>query len=167
MKIMSALGLMLLLVLIFSFYAPVEKTGYIQLQTVFQSFEGKIEMEKRFQQTQWNTQKYLDSLQLQLRQMKLSLEQKESDKLKNDIQNLKTQYTNIENKAYQIQSEKAEEYTQQIWNQLNQYIEDFGQENDYDYIFGTEGAGVLMYGDEKRNLTKDIINYINKRYDGN
>lgn len=37
----------------------------------------------------------------------------------------------------------------------------------YRYIFGAEGSGVLMYADERNNITKEVIEYINARYKGN
>ena len=50
--------------------------------------------------------------------------------------------------------------------QLNEYIEDFGEENKLDYIFGANGTGTIMYGNESKDVTKEVVTYVNKKYVG-
>jgi Skp family chaperone for outer membrane proteins len=53
-----------------------------------------------------------------------------------------------------------------IWKQINQYIKDYGEQNGYDYIYGADGTGTLMYADKKNDITTDVSLYVNKRYAG-
>jgi len=167
LKIFALLGVAAWLLIFYSFYSSEGKTGHVELQKIFQSFEGKLELEKRMKQSQWNTKIYLDSLNLQLTQLIQLTESRKTDKkLIAEIKAKEMQISNIKEKTYQIQGKQSEDYTQQIWDQINQYIKDFGAAQNYDYIFGTEGSGMLMYGKNEKNLTDEVLHYINQRYQG-
>ena len=59
-----------------------------------------------------------------------------------------------------------DDYEKQIWKQVNQYMKDFGVENNYTYILGAEGSWQLMYAKENNNITKEVVEFINKKYKG-
>ena len=166
-KGLATIGVFALLIVLFSFFTQEEKIAYIELQKVFQSFEGKVELEKRLQQSEWNAQLYVDSLTLQLSQLQtLQSSGKGGQTVLDEIQKVQAQKASIEQQAYEIHTKKSEEFTNQIWSQLNQYVKDFGEENDYDFILGAEGAGSLMYGKTDKNVTEEVISFINKKYHG-
>ena len=167
MKILSSLGAIALLIVLFSFVQKDEKIAYVELQKVFQDFEGKIELEKRLQQSEWGAKLYVDSLTLQIKQLtNLDAGAKANKKVEDEIVRLKQQIESIEQQAYQVHTQKSNEFTDQIWAQINQYVRDFGEENDYDFILGSEGTGTLMYGKNEKNLTAEITQYINRKYNG-
>jgi outer membrane protein len=58
------------------------------------------------------------------------------------------------------------QYDSEIFTQINQYVKDFSKENGYQMVFGSDGNGSLMYGDDQINLTKVITEYINQKYKG-
>ncbi len=167
MKALSVVGAIALLAVLFSFVSKKEKIAYVDLQQVFQNFEGKIELEKRLKQSEWGTQLYIDSLTLKVKQLKKLQNNRDTDnKVGTEIEKLQQQIGSIEEQAHQVHTQKSSEFTNQIWNQINQYVKDFGNEQDYDFILGTEGTGTLMYGKDEKNITKEIIHYINKKYNG-
>ena len=49
---------------------------------------------------------------------------------------------------------------------MSQYILDYGKNNNYDLILGADGNGVLMYANDKMNISEEITKYINSRYKG-
>lgn len=71
-----------------------------------------------------------------------------------------------ENQFNQENQGLFDQYNEQIWKQLNQYIEDYGRDNGYDYLLGASGQGAIMYANEAQDLTKEIIFYVNNKYSG-
>jgi outer membrane protein len=63
-------------------------------------------------------------------------------------------------------AKKTSESLEQIWNQLNSYVQEYGQEHGYDYILGATGDGGIMYASEAKNLNEEVISYINDKYNG-
>ena len=51
-------------------------------------------------------------------------------------------------------------------NNGNQYIKDYGIQNNYILIFGVSGQGNIMYANDGLDATEEVIEYVNKRYQG-
>jgi outer membrane protein len=62
--------------------------------------------------------------------------------------------------------EKAQESYSLIWDRINGYVNDYGKDNEYVYIFGANGDGTMMYADESENITAELITHINAKYAG-
>lgn len=61
----------------------------------------------------------------------------------------------------------SQKYTENIWQNLNQYVADYAKEKDLDVVFGANGSGVLMYADSMLNKTDEVVQYVNSKYEGN
>ena len=48
--------------------------------------------------------------------------------------------------------------------QVKKFIRDYGKEKGYDYIYGTGEAVSILYGQEKYDITKDIVKLLNDKY---
>jgi outer membrane protein len=59
-----------------------------------------------------------------------------------------------------------EEYSDEIWKQINHYIKEYGKDKHYDFIYGATGTGSLMYADSTLDLTVPLVKYINEKYAG-
>jgi len=156
--------------LIFSFWehSHKSKTGYIIIGEVYSSFDLKKESEKKFTEVKNYRKKILDSMAFTLRIMAKKIDG-EKAKNKEDVDS----YNQKREEFYQRQKTFDEDnkqltakYDQEILTQLNQYVKDYSKENGYEYVFGNGGDGSLMYGDDAHNLTKEIIDYVNKKYKG-
>ena len=65
------------------------------------------------------------------------------------------------------EKDKAElDMQQQIWNQLNQYMLDYGKTHRYKLIFGANNSGNILYSSETVDITRELINYVNQKYAG-
>jgi len=60
----------------------------------------------------------------------------------------------------------SKEVSQQIWDRLNGYINEYGKAQQCKIILGTQGGGNVMYGDELADLTEEILGYANAKYEG-
>lgn len=76
----------------------------------------------------------------------------------------------IANKSKSLQ-ELHDNYTQNlshsIWNRINGYIKEYGETYNIKIILGTTGAGNVMFGKEAIDITKDILEFSNRKYEGN
>jgi outer membrane protein len=53
-----------------------------------------------------------------------------------------------------------------IWNQVNQYLIEFGKNEHYNFILGANGDGNIMYANTEIDITGEVTTYLNKRYNG-
>lgn len=144
------------------------KTGYIQLHKVFAEFEMSKQYKAKLDAVVLARKNVLDSIELKLSAASRALQSQakpEKDKIENflydkEIYIKKREQFEEDNKALEVQ------YNTEITKQLNQYIEDFGETNGYDYIYGAEGSGSLMYAQKSLNITDNVIMYVNERYKG-
>jgi Skp family chaperone for outer membrane proteins len=132
-------------------YTPYQNV-YVINQDVFDQFKGKKEIENKLTAIKARNKSELDSLYN-------ITATAYNDKVRSLYEEKAKKY------AYE-ESVLAEQYTQAIWKQINQYINDYGKANKYDFIYGASGNGNLMYAGEHKNVTQEVINYINSRYEG-
>ncbi len=142
-----------------------KKMAYISSNKIFEEFAYKKELESDLKKIQMVKQGYLDSLKLKIQTLSI----KEKNVVKDDIiklDELKKMYLLKENQFNQESEYLFQEYNDKIWKQLNQFIEDFGKENKYDYLFGTSGQGNIMYASQNEDVTEPVLKYVNEKYLG-
>ncbi len=142
-------------------YTSLPKTAYVRSHQVFDNYKGMRELEGKLQ-TEFNTKKAgLDSLAATI--TVLQQDGSNPDALNKSIQLHQIKQAQLE----QEYATKQTEYTDAIWKQINGYLTQYGEENGYDYIFGAVGNGSLMYSAPNRDITDEVIAYINEKYEGN
>lgn len=143
------------------------KTYYIDLQKIYGEFELKKELEAKLEAMVSITNEKLDSLEMQAQIINTGLKQNPSDKSKIEEYNRIAEIYSIQSEQFdQQKSEVAEQYDQQIWSQLNEYIRSYGKENNCDFIIAGNGDGSIMYAKESSDITDKMIIYVNNKYQG-
>jgi outer membrane protein len=89
-----------------------------------------------------------------------------TDEYYRQYDNMKQAYFTKEKQYADDNAAQAQQYTDEVWKQLNQYIKEFGIENGYDYIIGANGEGSLMYAKEQHDISKELTLYVNEKYAG-
>lgn len=56
--------------------------------------------------------------------------------------------------------------SENIWKRINGYVKEFSNEKGYDLIIGTQASGTVLYGEPELDITNDLLNYVNKKYEG-
>ncbi len=51
-----------------------------------------------------------------------------------------------------------------VISKVNAFVEDYGKTNGYTYILGKNQAGSVMYGEEKKDISKDLTEALNEDY---
>lgn len=57
-----------------------------------------------------------------------------------------------------------QELTKKVWERLNPLLEEFGKAQGYALLIGANGAGTVLYGNKKNDVTAEAISYINNNY---
>ena len=144
-------------------------TAYINTEQVYNSFDLKKKKESQLKATEQIRQGMLDSMKLQLDMMYSHMQAKQETKdtlLINVFTNLRDTYFKRQEEFKQANEALAQQYTNEIWSQLNQYMKDYGHTKGYQYIFGANGDGALLFADDAVNITEDVKGYVNDRYKG-
>lgn len=144
------------------------KLGWVNIKELYNEFEFKKELEKKLINTQQARKTVLDSLEIELKVLSREI-QTEGGKAKDKIASFELKRERYLNKKEELEQDNTvleRQYNEQILNQLNQYLKDYGKEKGMRYIFGTSGDGSLMYAEETDEITKEVISYINEKYKG-
>ena len=170
LNIIILLSALVVLSIAFSSYVFVNqpKVAFVHVQDVYNEFDYKKELENKFETIKTARIRILDSLEIQINVLAKNIQNSEVNKEMNmqNYQYLVAQYQNKQQVFTEDNQAVSEQYTEQIWNQLNQYIEEFGKENNYDFIHGADGSGSVMHANQGYNITDELKNFVNERYQG-
>ena len=154
---------------LYAFYSnKPSKVAYIKNVEVYNEFGLKKELEAKITTVKNKRKSILDSLMLQLKMYSAQIENN-NGRAKNELrlfQIQKQDYLQKEKEFDEDNQRLAGQYSQQIWKQINQYVADFGKENNYSFIYGASGDGTIMFAQDKYDLTKELTVYINNKYSG-
>lgn len=128
------------------------KDAYIVNQYIFESFSGQNRLKERLEQVERRHVEYLDSL-------KNTLSEKDIAGIKNYEEQIIL--------LHHTREELVQTFTADIWKQINGYLKEYGKKNQFRFIYGATGSGNLMYADEIENISEEVIQYINQKYEGN
>jgi len=144
------------------------KTAYVNTVILFEQFALKKDLEKKYSQTENARKAILDSLQQNL--ILLSSQAKMGKPLPGSIyekyNSSRENFFVVKAKFEEDNQLLSESYNDQIWTRINEYVKEYGERNNYTYIYGANGGGSLMYANSHTDITQNVIEYINKRYQG-
>lgn len=168
-KIFQYISILALVISIFCFVLLLKnnkKTAFVQIEKVYDDFPMKKELEAKFENVTNMRQQILDSLKLQLNIISQKIKSKSDIEAINAFQLKRQEYALKEQNFSESTSQTNEQYKNQIWKQLSQYILEFGKKNNYKYILGFENKSSILYGDEAEDVTIELSNYVNESYKG-
>lgn len=143
-----------------------DKLAYIKSNEVYNEFELKKELAAKYATVQNKRKSILDSLVLSLKLLSAELKQQEDQKKVLKFQMQQQEYLTKKKEFDEDNRRLMEQYSEQIWKQINQYVMDFGKTGGYRFIYGASGNGSLMYAEEQSDITKEVIEYVNAKYKG-
>ena len=169
-KTISVVGLFILfaLALYILYTKENKKIAFVKNTDLYNEFGLKKELENKLTKVKNQRKAILDSLYIPLQLLSTQLESSKNkdQKLIMNFQLQKKNYLLKQQEFDEDNKRLADDYSQQIWKQINQYVADYGKENGYFLILGATGDGSLMYAKEEVDLTKELKEYINAKYSG-
>lgn len=151
-----------------SMYVSAPKTAFIHTEQVFTRFEQTKDLEAKLTALKNQRTHSLDSLQMGIREKYHAMGGAATNEQELEaFEKMQEEYLAREQHILQENEQLTQAYNAQIWKQLNQYIQEFGEQEGYQYIYGASGEGNLMYARSSENITEEVLQYVNDRYQGN
>ena len=138
------------------------KEAYILTQKVFDNYQGTIELKKKIAKQEEKQHRILDSMVMEVK--KIEIKYGDTD-IRSQKANMK--YQHIYQEILRVNREQMQKYTDGIWEQINQHVGAYGREKGYQFIYGANGNGSIMFADSTKEISKEIIPFINSKYSGN
>ncbi len=142
-----------------------KKIAYVNTIQLYDGFKLKKELEEKFSKVQLARQNLLDSIKFRIQYVSIkgaTLSEQE----KMQVNDLQRSYLYKEKEFSEENAATLQQYSDQIWKQINQYVNDYGKKYGYDLILGATGEGNIMFARPEEDITKDVSEYINRRYAG-
>jgi outer membrane protein len=150
-----------------------QKFAIVDLAQLYNGFEMKKQLEGQMTNVVDIRQKNLDSMELALNILSRTIQGMNADADKESYESKasefevrRQQYLSQQNAVAQDNDAMQQKYNEQIWKQLNQYVEDYGKANSIECIIGGDGSGNVMYSESALDLTDELVVYCNERYQG-
>lgn len=143
------------------------KIAYVNLSKLYNSFNLKKELEQNLSAVQDMRNQSMDSLRLSLSVLSNSIQSGTADdEMKKRFEAGKSEYM-LRNKNFSEDNDAmAEKYDNQVWEQLNQYVTEYGNQHNFTVVVGGDGSGAVMFAKDKLDVTDDLIAFANSRFDG-
>jgi len=139
------------------------ETGYIDTLRVYNEFAYKQELQAKYDLLEKRLVAPIDSI-------KLEAEYALKDSLNPNLEELINKFRKD---IYVLESQKQtelgrmdKEYFSTVWTHLDEYIKVYGEESKYKIIFGVKGEGNIVYAKQGMDLTDDVIEFVNRKYEG-
>lgn len=143
--------LLIVLHLIFS----TKQVVYVDNLKLFDGFNMTKEMKKIGEKQFLSQKSQLDSLLLKIQKGNPA-----------EQQALMKEYVLRKENLTKATQEYAYAESQKIWKRLESYIQDFSKEKNYSLIVGSDKRQDVLYVSEDVDITSDLINYVNSKYEG-
>lgn len=166
--ISKILFVILFLILVFLLYKEftMPKIVFVDTIQVYNKFNYKEELEKNLSKITEQRNLTLDNIKKQIANYNMQLSKDYSDNIKNTIDSLTVIFYQKQKEFNEENSSLQDDYNSKIWDRINNYIDEYGKENNIEIILGANGSGNIMYANKTIDITEEVTNYINKKYEG-
>jgi len=158
-NIVLTLGIMLFLAFYITSLSERKEYVYIDNIKLFNGFNMSKDMSLIHTRKIKGQEKKLDSL-YQLYQ--IDIKTKDDNKIKLSQQKLQKE----DEALGAMKQHFSKVVSQQIWDRLNTYINEFGKSQEYKIVLGTQGGGNVMFADDSVDVTAEVLKYANAKYEG-
>jgi outer membrane protein len=143
------------------------KIGYIDSSILLQKYDGAVEARQKLEKETSEWRENIQTLEKELNDMNQDMIKKGATwsrsalkKKKEALEKKQQDYVRYSRAVSEKAAKREQELMQEIFDELNALIKDFGKEQGYDIIWGTVAGGNILYGREGRNLTEQFLDYI-------
>lgn len=166
MKMMKYIGLIVAVAL---FASCGNKLAYIDTNKVMDEYHGMVEARTAYQvkvdgwsaqidSTQRKFQHELAAYQANISKMSVK-ERGENEAFLQQLQQEGVQFQKGIQEQAQIEEKKV---TEAVIEAMNAQIEVYAKDKGYDFILGANGSGSLLYANDEKEITAEILEYLNK-----
>ena len=147
------------------------KTAYVDNTVLLKEYEEMKAVEAKFTTRSERMNKQMDSIaqefqievqdyQKRASRMSTSKRQEEEQALLQKQQKLQQQQ---QFRSQQLRQE-SDVVIDSIITKVKDFVRDYGQENGYTYIFGSNESANIMYAEDGKDITQEILEKLNAEY---
>ncbi|MBP0902878.1 OmpH family outer membrane protein [Mariniflexile gromovii] len=148
------------------------KIGFVDNGTVINDYQEKKDVEAKFQAKEEAFRKKADSVgkefQLEVQDAQITAQKSSQAKAQELMGGLQQKQQLLQQKMQMEQQQLQRDYQTEIdsvISKVKKHVKEYGKNNGYTYILGTsDAAATVMYGAEDNDLTKVILEGLNKEY---
>ena len=150
-----------------------QKTAYVDTTKIVQEYKEMKDVEAEFTSKSDSVRKQLDSVarvfQQEVQTYQTEMKSMSEAQRKAKEQELMQKQQMLQQQQ-QMQSNRLREQSNvvmdSIVNKIKDYVKEYGKENNYTYIFGSNESANIMYAEEGLDITQDILKKLNEDYGG-
>lgn len=173
-KQMKNIVILLVVVLTFASCQQSQKIGYVDNAKLINEYQEKIDIQDKLQLKIKAYEQRRDSIrqafQLEINEAELKsrkMSQANLQKLSQELQQ-KDQIINQRDQFEQQQiAQESQAQNDSLIKKVREFVKDYGTNNGYDYILGSNEAGSVMYGKSENDLTQTVLDALNAAYKKN
>ena len=148
-----------------------QKIGFVDNVKLMDEYQEKIDIEKKYETMSQAHNQKRDSIS-QAFQMEAQAFQQKAQSMSQ--QKAQEEYGNLQQRGQRIgqQLQLEEQQMQQqgqtemdsLITKVKAQIQKYGKDNGYDYILGGGNGGSVLYGNDSKDLTEEILKLLNANY---
>jgi outer membrane protein len=166
-KVLPVLSLIISVVIGIVYFSQKPKVVYIDTGKLFAEFKLSKELDVKLQSSQKSKKAAIDSLTESLSKMNTELQLNPKNKELFSIATKLDEEIYYKKQMFEEENQKEmSDLMKTIWTRLNEYLADFGKEYKYDFVMGANGQANILYGADQLDVTKEAIEFANKKYNG-
>ncbi len=149
-----------------------QKIGYVDSVKLMEGYQEKKDIEAKYKLRTDSLTKKRDSIS-QAFQAEAQAFQSEAQKMSQ--QKAQEEYGKLQQRGQQIgqQLQMAEQQMQMegqtemdsLVNKVRKVVREYGEDNGYTFILGGGDGGSVLYGEESKDLTEEILKVLNDSYE--
>lgn len=147
------------------------KVAYVDIEVLMKDYEGTKALETKMKAKQELKAKELDSLTAPFQakvQSYYQAAQSMSPQKRAEAEGALQQEQQFLQAQQQQASQELQKETQDNYEVITKTVDslvgNYAKTNGYNMVFGTSGKGTVMYGDENLDITKQVLEVLNKDY---
>ena len=146
-----------------------EKTAYVNNTELIQSYQKMKDAKKEFEDRNEILSKRLDSIANNFQQQVLeyqqnfeSMKQAERKQEEERLIGLRQKIEEQQRKESQALEIESQEKADELIEEVRKKVEKYGEEQDYTYIFGSNESANILYAKRGKDITLEVIEYVNQ-----
>lgn len=147
------------------------KTGFIDNSELIKEYQKRKDIEAAFKVKVEAFDKRVDSIGRIFQVEAQEFQAKASSMAQADAQQqyqVLGQKQQMLQQQFQMEEQKIQKESQTeidtLIKEVRTFVKEYGKKNNYTYILGSNEAGSVMYGEDSKDMTKEILEELNKAY---
>jgi outer membrane protein len=149
----------------------IPKISFVRIGKIVEDYRGMKEARIIYQKKAEGWENNFDTLKTDYERT-LKKYNEDLTKLNKEDRKIREEYlrrleTNLREYSISLQNKAKEEdgkLTQGVLNQINSFVEEYGEKHGYNVVFGTTGNGNILYGKDSDDITETVIKELNDSY---